>query len=205
MGWVVFLERFVLGALATTAVALALTNPMGWEPKLRVFGTLIVCVLAGIAAYFAHRVNHGKTASTATTQNPVPPAAPSLNTPEAHALPATLPDARILIRQSPESLVSMCKNLTGIESSRRMEPYIGKWIQVIGNLDAADDYFGKMRLDFWPHSGGSGHTTIMTFDTDKWGDHINLLQRGTRITVLGKISRVDSVTLQLTDCELILP
>jgi disulfide bond formation protein DsbB len=52
----IFIERFLLAILATLAVLLAVTNPMGFSGTARIIGVIIIFVLAGIAAYFSERV-----------------------------------------------------------------------------------------------------------------------------------------------------
>lgn len=51
---IIFIKSFVLAILAALAV-LAVTNPMGFSVTQRVIGSIIICVLAGLAAYIAHR------------------------------------------------------------------------------------------------------------------------------------------------------
>jgi hypothetical protein len=52
----IFIERFLLAILATLAVLLAVTNPMGFSGTARIIGVITIFVLAGIAAYFSERV-----------------------------------------------------------------------------------------------------------------------------------------------------
>jgi hypothetical protein len=53
---IIFIERFLLAILAALAVLLAVTNPMGFSGTLRFIGVIVIFGLAGLAAYFAERV-----------------------------------------------------------------------------------------------------------------------------------------------------
>jgi hypothetical protein len=54
----VFIERFLLAILAALAVLIAVPNPMGFSDTARIIDLIIIFALAGIAAYFAERVQH---------------------------------------------------------------------------------------------------------------------------------------------------
>ena len=97
----------------------------------------------------------------------------------------------------------MLNNVMSIERPHKVGPYLGKWIQVTGDLEEVHDYKdGRMRLLFKMILRRPVYMTIMDFDTDKWGDHIKLLRRGAQITVLGRIKRVTPTEFELSDCEL---
>jgi hypothetical protein len=49
----VFIERFILGILATVVVLLAFTNPMEWDWSARIIGIVVSVSVAGIASHFA--------------------------------------------------------------------------------------------------------------------------------------------------------
>jgi hypothetical protein len=49
----IFIERFVLGVLASLVVLLAAVNPMGFSWPQRIITILVIVLAAGIAAYFA--------------------------------------------------------------------------------------------------------------------------------------------------------
>lgn len=53
----VLVERFLLSALAAALVALALTNPMGWNWNQRLVGAVLVVAVAGFAVYLSHHLN----------------------------------------------------------------------------------------------------------------------------------------------------
>jgi hypothetical protein len=53
---VIFIERFLMAILATVAVLLGVTNPMGVGVAARIVGCIVIFVLAAIAALFAERV-----------------------------------------------------------------------------------------------------------------------------------------------------
>ena len=52
----IFIERFFLAILATLAVLLAVTNPMGFSRTTRIIAVIVIFILAGIAAYFSEWV-----------------------------------------------------------------------------------------------------------------------------------------------------
>jgi disulfide bond formation protein DsbB len=52
----IFIERFFLAILATLAVLLAVTNPMGFSRTTRIIAVIAIFILAGIAAYFSEWV-----------------------------------------------------------------------------------------------------------------------------------------------------
>jgi hypothetical protein len=69
----IFIERFLLAILATLAVLLAVTNPMGYSGTARVIGVIVIFVLAGIAAYFADGFNENSYSTTNGFQKPPRP------------------------------------------------------------------------------------------------------------------------------------
>jgi hypothetical protein len=182
----IFLERMILPALAALLVAFGLTNPLALSWPVRVVGSVIVLAVGLGIGWGLHRHNQRKSSASPKAQEPAPP--------------ITLPDGRVLIRERPEHLMRMCSKLLRIEADRVTAPYKGKWIKITGDVE---DILKQSSTMFLYLTLRENKWCGMTFDSAAWADHLNLLVKGSRIRVLGKIESIHPDKLYLTECELV--
>lgn len=180
----IFLERMILPALAAILVVFGVTNPLdlGWQVRLAL--SAIVLATGYGLAWSLHRHNR----NMAAHRHLVPPLPP-----------ITLPDGRVLIRESPSRIMRLCGKLMRVEIDRVTAPYVGKWIKVAGKIEDIDGAHGRtmvtMRLP-------GGQRWRAKFDSPEWIDKLNVQPKGSPVKVFGKIDTVYPDRLYLTDCEL---
>jgi hypothetical protein len=108
---------------------------------------------------------------------------------------------------TPEYLVGLFEGHTSIQAKSLIEPFIGKWMRVSGELDevtpSSSPHFAILTL-VGRGMGGPGRAAgiFMYFQTAEWVDRLRTLRRGDKLTVIGKIEDVISVRLTLASCEL---
>lgn len=180
----VFLERFVLPVLAAIVVIVAITNPVGLEPMQRVIGTVILLLLAGIAAYLVHRHNQRKPAQAVRRTKP-PDSTPGRN----------------YVDVEPRFLLGFFKSHTAIQANQMVAGYVGSWMRLSGSLDnVMKNGPTRWQLTFRTF----GREPVFMYFTDKrWSPRLATLRRGDKIVVDGRIREVDSVSVHLEDCEFV--
>jgi hypothetical protein len=125
--------------------------------------------------------------------------------PQESVPPIKPPDSRVIIEQAPEHLIAMCPdNLLDVELDRVIAPYLGKWIYVVGNVRQVSKQWEivSMLLDVLGGSPPFTNYCSLWFDAATWADRLNLVTRGSRIRVLGRIDKIAPNSLQLSGCEL---
>src|SRR6202165_4162405 len=117
--------------------------------------------------------------------------------PPARALVSVTP-ARRMLAKTPEQLVAMCANLTSLQAKRLVAPYIGEWMEIEGpveNVHGSSDDFGAVRIE--------GRLLAMFFQGKARLKQLELLARGDRIKVHGKISAISLFGVDLVDCVIL--
>jgi len=112
-------------------------------------------------------------------------------------------DKRDLVSVTPDDLVGFLRDdQTSIQSSRVVEPFIGKWIQVEGKLrdvhSSSDDSAGV----FFERDIKGVHL-YMRFTGKESVDRLLVLKKGTSIVIQGQIESVSKIGVGLENCELI--
>jgi hypothetical protein len=171
------------------------------------YGRLAVIVLAGVVIWLDHRTVLKKQHGTGNRQ--------MAGVSGHDLLPSTLPaqvslplaknEQRKFVDVTPEYLIGLFKgNHTTIQSAKLAEAFMGKWIKVSGPTgDVMGDTATLRQLTFSDHSIYKGGQLFMMFYDRKWFDHLSTLKPGDRVTVIGKVGRVNSIELQLNDCEIV--
>ena len=119
----------------------------------------------------------------------------------------SLPDGRILIDKDPKFLSDIFSENTDIEADRLVEPYIGKWMKISGDVyDISDRDFGDLMyvsiMDKGGNPFGMSIALGMGFNRDTWKDRLELLHPGDHITVIGQIKSASRIGVQFDKCEL---
>jgi hypothetical protein len=112
---------------------------------------------------------------------------------------------RTFVRENitPEYLVGLFEGHTSIQAKRLVEPFIGNWMMISGRLgevlstdpDGAQVTFSERRLSELA-------AVLMYFQGKKWVDRLSILKREDSIAVVGQITQINSVWVQLDNCEL---
>ena len=105
---------------------------------------------------------------------------------------------------TPEYLLSMFGTHTSIQARKLIEPFIGKWLRVSGNLsEVLSSSPDRAQLTFSDRGVGSKVGTVyMYFRNKNQIERLAILRRGDSLTVIGKIEDINAVQIDLGNCEL---
>jgi hypothetical protein len=207
----VFLERFVLAFLAAAFLVVAFTNPMKLDAVQRGALGVAIIALAALAAFAAHTLS--KTRAAQKTPGPPPREAAAVHdaAPEARPKAAEKQD-RVFVGESitPEYLIGIFREHTAIQGATLTAAYLGKWMKVSGSLgdvvsttpNLAQLTFERAEVPFTERTWFDYTSFYMMFRRP-WIDHLEIAKRGDKLTVIGQIERIDSVSVQLENCELV--
>jgi hypothetical protein len=168
---------------------------------------ILVCALliAGIL-HFAAAVIQRKEVPVI---GPVPAPSPSplpVTVPAAVSLPSIRVEGRNFVSASvtPEYLLSLFEDHTSIQAQRLIEPFIGKWMSVSGSLDEVISSNPKSAQVTFSGRGLSSNLAriYMYFRTEDSVERLSILRRGDGMIVVGQITLVNAVQLDLDNCEL---
>lgn len=117
---------------------------------------------------------------------------------------------RIIVDVTPKYLVGLFHKQTDIQAQKLADTFIGKWIKVSGPLGNVGVFTTFSQVTFvhdpsWLWDGSTYSFSIYMIFQDRQyvEDRLAVLKTGDQITVLGKINRIDKVSVQLENCELL--
>ena len=88
-----------------------------------------------------------------------------------------------------------------IQAGRVIEPYIGKWMQLSGEVANVGEFsYGSSTVTFIKEL--SDPTVFMRFN-EIWIPRLSILRRTNYINVICKIKSIDAFAVTLDECELI--
>jgi hypothetical protein len=199
---IVIVALMVLPMLHGSAETAAPGNhpAIGWVMP----AVLAVCLLlAGLLNLLAARSR-----SLNLPAMPLPAPTPSFSGPTPADVPTPVDsEERIFVgaNVTPELLLSFFKEHTAIQGQRLIEPFIGKWMRVSGNLSEviSSDPKRRAQVTFSGRGLRSDLADIyMYFRTADSIDRLSILRRGDSMTVVGQIVLVNPVQVDLDNCEL---
>ena len=113
------------------------------------------------------------------------------------------PAAREIVDVTPEYLAEFFHDRTSIQADKLAAAYLGKWMKVSGPLGNVGGFTTFSQVTFAFNTFGSLSVYLLFRDGDVVENRVSTLSQGDQITVLGQIDRIDAVSLQLGNCELI--
>lgn len=122
---------------------------------------------------------------------------------------STPPDTRDYVRLTPDELTQFFRSdQTTVQSKKIVEPFIGKWMRVEGDLGDVSSYYEDIVIVSFANSGFTGQyalvkTLPMLFSGKKWSERLYVLKKGTHLVVRGQIKSVTQLGVSLENCELI--
>lgn len=109
---------------------------------------------------------------------------------------------RIFVKVTPEYLASHFYEHTGVQATKLVEPYVGKWINVFGIVNDVSNALSQTMV-ILNRPRKEGHLLIFAkFREQKWVDRIVLLRRKDKVAVVGQISSVSDNSITLDYCEM---
>ena len=110
-------------------------------------------------------------------------------------------EERVFTKRAAIEILDQLKELTSVGIQKHAAPYIGKWIRIqstIRDIDANGHFYyvhiGKKK--FMP-------VTLLAFSKQRWGAHIETMDRGDRLAAVGKIVKLDYMAMYLDHCEIV--
>ena len=100
---------------------------------------------------------------------------------------------------------------TSFQARTLVEPYIGKWMKVSGVMKDVmrtnvDQKFVQMVFERDPsieYTHPLFYAQLTMYFRNDWIQRVLILKVGDQLTVIGQIDRVDRISLQLENCELV--
>jgi len=112
-------------------------------------------------------------------------------------------------QKSTTDLVNMLEGFTKIQSKEIASKYLGNSIRVSGAVYEIDDrrvlsrfFTFKTVYSVCISSSIDNRLVFLSF-SEKWENRINILRKGDKISVIGKISDISSNGVSLRDCRII--
>jgi hypothetical protein len=151
-------------------------------------------------------VEHQKREGTSTPA--LTPAEPPANVEEAIELgkrgAETRPPDRIFVDRTPRELVRLFKHETSVQAQKQADAFYGKWLKVSGPLGDVGAWSGYCSQVTFAYKTFFEVTVFMMFrDRAYVENRLSVLRKRDRITVQGQIERIDPISVQLTNCELV--
>jgi len=112
-----------------------------------------------------------------------------------------LNQAEGVITLTPKALTGVFKNRTTLQGEKLAETYTGKWMIVSGCVEDIEREGERIRVVFKLAELADPIIT-MRFEA-KFVEPISALVKGDKITVRGKIARIQPSYVSLEDCELV--
>ena len=111
---------------------------------------------------------------------------------------------------TPEYLISIFREHTDIQGATLTAAYLGKWMKVSGSLgnvisttpNLAQLTFERAEVPLTERTWFDYTDFYMMFKKP-WIDRLAIAKRGDKLTVVGQIERIDGVSVQLENCELV--
>jgi hypothetical protein len=105
---------------------------------------------------------------------------------------------------TPEYLLGFFSEHTAIQASKLIEPFIGKWLRISGNLSQIlSSSPDRAQLTFSGRGVGDDLASVFMYFRDEGEvERLAILRRGDRLTVVGRITEINTVQIDLDDCEL---
>ena len=106
---------------------------------------------------------------------------------------------------TPATLLELCEEKTGIQIAHLVSPYMGKWVRAEGTISNIHDHGESLRvaLNVARRFRNTEISTTIWLEFRGDRERLEMMQVGGRLRAIGKIERVSSATIELSDCELV--
>jgi hypothetical protein len=121
-------------------------------------------------------------------------------------------EARVFVGPSitPEYLIRIFREHTGIQGAALTAAYLGKWVKVsgsLGNVTSRTSDFAQLsfeRATVPPEEQTPlDHTYFFMQFNKPWIERLAIARRGDKLTVVGQIGSIDGLAVVLENCELV--
>jgi hypothetical protein len=111
-------------------------------------------------------------------------------------------DGRIFISGTPKTLIAVFKTHTSAQAQKLLEPHYGQWMRVSGALGDVGEWTDNYSRVVFQSSSRDAAVVMIFKDKNVFDKGLSVLHTGVRMTVIGRIERIDSIGVQLADCEI---
>jgi hypothetical protein len=207
------------GALACVLVWLEVKPKdvlvMTWPHWLWLAGALVLYAITLTSSLLSLYMVRKQNAKTPTISVPVtvplplrPATTPQLApSPPQSALVASPPQpalaqARVPTNATPGELTDIYRRHTALQAKKLSECYLGTWLKISGSVfDVERGRSGEMTVYL---TSVPGVVSIVTCEFQKeWEQRCSVLRKDQKVSVLGKVSRIDATVMSLATCEFI--
>jgi hypothetical protein len=184
----VFIERYMLPIFAAVTVLVAITNPMHWDWKLRLGGTVVVITSAYWASHLVHRRK-----DVGKTENSVGSARPE--DPDRMILPPEVTVARML---------EPFGRYTTVQATELSNKYLGTWFRFSGRVrDVAHIDEGRDMMFFVNEERPDAAAPVTAVFEANTCPTLRFLVPGQQVTILGEITSVSGLGIMLHKSEIV--
>jgi hypothetical protein len=118
-------------------------------------------------------------------------------------LPQTASADRIVADVIPRQLSDLFANHVSVQAMKLLEPFLGKWLKVSGQLSDLNKIGTTWHVGAWIREPDGESLQLSLSFENGWGPRLSILSRGANIKVLGQIQEVRQRFVGLTRCELV--
>ena len=108
---------------------------------------------------------------------------------------------RVMAKATPQELCKIFQTNTSAQADKLAEAYLGTWLMVSGKIFDVIPDASKKYLNITMHLGNPYPLVLTYFDKEL--QQVAVLQRGHQVSILGRISGIDSTLVTLKECELV--
>lgn len=142
--------------------------------------------------------------SAATASQPTQ--ATTLPTPNSEGSPIL--EKRIFIDITTERLTGFYRQYNEVQANEAVKPYLGKWMKVSGkvsNVVPDNDESRSLSISITPDPFvfETSHVIVARVSDPKWKPRASVLDKGEKVTVIGKLVRVVEPGVFLEECEIV--
>lgn len=107
----------------------------------------------------------------------------------------------LMIERDPAELAEIARLGTSLQVKRQIEPYIGRWMLVYGDVHDVDAFMGKYFVSL--QGRGKPDVSVHLYFDESWGAEMEVLHKGDKRLVFGELERVTGSYITLQSCSIL--
>jgi hypothetical protein len=116
--------------------------------------------------------------------------------------PTTTSDERIFVNLTIAQLTQPFRDHTNLQAQRLFAAYKNKWLRLSGSVDEIS-HFSEKEINVVLAAEQPSPNLAMLYFGSKWREHLDVLTKGARIEVIGRIERASGNSVGLDECEIV--
>jgi hypothetical protein len=111
-------------------------------------------------------------------------------------------ESRVFVDIPPVELVNMLKGKMSSEQARIAAPFVGKWMRINeGFIDNVIINPDNKSGSVWIKASES--VSLIFWFSKEWQSHLEVLQRGSKINIVGEIKKIEPYMIEFQDSEIL--